>query len=167
MAQGRVLKVSAMARPSLRKKKSVWQRYVEEVVTCCSGKSFSPFKARWNRPSGITFDEVVIEAHKDERGVVYGTQKIDEPETPFLLYDSQMSRAEHAVVEVGEGHVKTQVDIVDLQSRLGVVQRLQDQGIVVGQRKVNRYEAIEEENRKRREAGELLKGGGDSNAMNE
>eukprot|EP00428_Durinskia_dybowskii_P031179 CAMPEP_0170244432 /NCGR_PEP_ID=MMETSP0116_2-20130129/21996_1 /TAXON_ID=400756 /ORGANISM="Durinskia baltica, Strain CSIRO CS-38" /LENGTH=153 /DNA_ID=CAMNT_0010495295 /DNA_START=20 /DNA_END=480 /DNA_ORIENTATION=+ len=65
-----------------------------------------------------------------ERGVVYGTQPIDDTPTPFLLYDSHMSRAEQAVVEISE-QGKAQVDIASLQERLGILQQRQDQGLEV------------------------------------
>lgn len=136
----------------------MWHR----VVTCCSGRS-SDFVVRTNRPASVSWDEVGIEKDMGERGVLYGTQTIDDAPTPFLLYDSHMSRAEGAVIEVGEGHVRQQVDIGDLQARLGVIHQRQEEGVEV-HLKANRNVAIEEENFRRREAGDLLKGDGDRRA---
>lgn len=70
----------------------------------------------------MSWDETQIDKDLQERGVLYGTQKIDDMPTPFLLYESQMSRAEHAIVEISEGHKKAHVDITELQARLGMLQ---------------------------------------------
>eukprot|EP00446_Apocalathium_sp_SHHI-4_P072709 CAMPEP_0177559442 /NCGR_PEP_ID=MMETSP0369-20130122/70838_1 /TAXON_ID=447022 ORGANISM="Scrippsiella hangoei-like, Strain SHHI-4" /NCGR_SAMPLE_ID=MMETSP0369 /ASSEMBLY_ACC=CAM_ASM_000364 /LENGTH=668 /DNA_ID=CAMNT_0019046171 /DNA_START=29 /DNA_END=2038 /DNA_ORIENTATION=+ len=136
----------------------------------------SDFVVRTNRPAGVSWDEVGIEKDMGERGVLYGTQTIDDAPTPFLLYDSHMSRAEGAVIEVGEGHVRQQVDIGDLQARLGVLHQRQEEGVevhlkanknvAIEEENCRRREnvAIEEENCRRREAGDLLKGDGDRRA---
>merc|ERR1719198_1298587 len=96
------------------------QRWWHQMVTfCCPGQAA---RTAWHGgPAGrrsVVFDEAHIERDQQERGVVYGTQTIEETPTPFLLYDSQMSRAEQAIVEVGENHRRTTVDISDLQQRL-------------------------------------------------
>merc|ERR1719174_2896941 len=109
------------SRPALRRKLGLFDRVRLKAGTCCSGKPVPQYEVRRNRPGRITWDENKIETDTRERGVLYGTMTIEDAPTPFLLYDSQMSRAEGAVVEIGEGHVRQNVDIGDLQQRLGIL----------------------------------------------
>ena len=36
----------------------------------------------------VTWNEDILAKHARERGVLYGTMKIDQPDTPFLVYDA-------------------------------------------------------------------------------
>merc|ERR1711920_860273 len=73
-----------------------------------------------------------------------------------LLYDSRLSRQEHAIVEVGEGQLKSPIDIDELQSRLGILELRQQAGFE-NTLKAEQSRAIQEENWRRQEAGRLLK----------
>merc|ERR1719229_471541 len=112
---------------SLRRRRSKIERILIRISTCCS-KPVPLYASRRNRPEKISWDEHCIEKHMDERGVLYGTMQIEDAPTPFLLYDSNMSRADGAVVEVGENHSKQQVNITELQLRLGVMKQEQESG---------------------------------------
>lgn len=138
------------------------QRLLARVATCCWETRASDFESRKNAPNRITWDEAGIQKDMGERGVLYGTQTIDDPPTPFLLYDSHMSRAEQAVVEIND-QGKAHVDIATLQARLGVLQQRQEQGDEVIPRAA-RNAAVEQEGQRRGEAGALLRGGGDQAA---
>mmetsp|Transcript_30976 Transcript_30976/g.89510 ORF Transcript_30976/g.89510 Transcript_30976/m.89510 type:complete len:228 (+) Transcript_30976:101-784(+) len=146
-------------RAALRRRKSKVERCLYSFVTCCSGREQSDFVSRSNCPNRISWDEAGIKKDMGERGVLYGTQTIPDASTPFLLYDSQMSRAEQAVMEINENG-KAQVDIVALQARLGILQQQQEDGGEVVPR-ATRHAAIDEENRRRREAGAILRGNAD------
>jgi hypothetical protein len=54
------------------------------VESALCGKNDSPQpRIRW--------DESALARHRKDRGVRYGTMKIDEPETPFLVYNREVS----------------------------------------------------------------------------
>ena len=56
----------------------------------------SPPPSAAKRPSPrVVWDEATLAAHQAERGVEYGTMKIDQIDTPFLYYESQ-SRSDDA-----------------------------------------------------------------------
>merc|ERR1719382_916639 len=107
---------TAGKKPCLRKKRpppAWWHRY---VLCCCTTKE----KAQPARR--VTYDEVQIRQQSEEAGVLYATEKIPEVPTPFLLYDSHLSRTDNAVVEIGEGKIKNNIDIGELQTRLGILE---------------------------------------------
>lgn len=104
----------------------------------------------------ISWDEKNITQHFAERGVLYATMVIDEGTTPFLQYDSRMSRDGHEITEVGPGHLKTTIDISQLQTKLGILVQSENQGIEVLPT-ATRNLAVMEENKRRREMGEILK----------
>ena len=67
----------------------------------------------------IRWDEEAIKIHHEERGVKYGTMKIDQPETPFLQYDSDDDPVVRQFVE--NGAPPRQVDAAILQRELGLL----------------------------------------------
>jgi hypothetical protein len=70
------------------------------------------------------WDEPTIAVHMKERGVLYGTMKIDHPDTPYLYYDKENDEAfEHV-----KGELPKTVDITELQDRLGVLHLAQEAG---------------------------------------
>ena len=46
----------------------------------------------------VTWDEAGIQAHDAERGVRFGTMKIDQPDTPFLFLDADDPCGEIAAI---------------------------------------------------------------------
>ena len=66
----------------------------------------------------ITWDEEMLAEQERDRGVVYGTQKIDHPDTPFLYYDEEAFPAVQEAVGAGK---KVVIDAADLQKRLGLL----------------------------------------------
>ncbi|KAJ1633637.1 hypothetical protein T492DRAFT_866436 [Pavlovales sp. CCMP2436] len=63
------------------------------------------------------WDEPTLEEHQKERGVVYGTMKIDHPDTPFLYYDKEADEP----FEYVKGDTPKTVDVHELQQKLGVL----------------------------------------------
>ena len=98
----------------------------------------SNVRAKWDEPT--------IEGHLKERGVLYGTMKIDHPDTPYLYYDKEKDEAfEHV-----KGELPKTVDITELQDRLGVLHLAQEAGapttpqasaVSQGQDRVSEFEA--------------------------
>ena len=79
-----------------RRKRQPPPKWWHRLVCCCGpGKKDRPSRR-------VTYDEDQLQRDLQERGVLYGTQTIDEVSTPFLLYDSHVSRTEGAVIEVAE-----------------------------------------------------------------
>lgn len=70
------------------------------------------------------WDEPTLEEHLKERGVEYGTMKIDHPDTPYLYYDKDHDQALTYV----KGELPQTVDIHELQSKLGVLHLAQEAG---------------------------------------
>ena len=98
--------------------------------------------------------------HRSWAGVEYGRMRITECDTPFIMYDSHMSRDEHAVVIHAGGEelgpdVDGKIDITDLQRKLGVLERIQDN--TGGSYETPKLDPVKRENQRRREAGILLK----------
>lgn len=86
-------------------------------------------RERSRRPSHkanmrATWDEPTLEEHLKERGVEYGTMKIDHPDTPYLYYDKEQDQALTFV----KGELPQTVDIHELQSKLGVLHLAQETG---------------------------------------
>mmetsp|Transcript_32577 Transcript_32577/g.89888 ORF Transcript_32577/g.89888 Transcript_32577/m.89888 type:complete len:178 (+) Transcript_32577:61-594(+) len=140
-----------------RKEPSTWWSSLKRLALCCSNDA--PRRR-------VTWDEANISVHLAQRGVLYGTQEIPEQPTPFLVYDSKMSRADHAIIEVGAQHEKVAVNITELQAKLGMIEQEQDNGCEVVPTATRnlafvddnaRREAIAAENKRRREAGAVLK----------
>ena len=80
----------------------------------------------------VTWDEAGIQAHDAERGVRFGTMKIDQPETPFLFLDADDPCGEMAAIHPKylATHVPTaertgagphRMHVKELQDALGLV----------------------------------------------
>eukprot|EP00515_Schizochytrium_aggregatum_P004396 CAMPEP_0202049344 /NCGR_PEP_ID=MMETSP0963-20130614/3315_1 /ASSEMBLY_ACC=CAM_ASM_000494 /TAXON_ID=4773 /ORGANISM="Schizochytrium aggregatum, Strain ATCC28209" /LENGTH=284 /DNA_ID=CAMNT_0048614347 /DNA_START=1 /DNA_END=855 /DNA_ORIENTATION=+ len=70
----------------------------------------------------LTWDEEALAQHAKERGVLYGRMKIDQPDTPFLVYDAEMA-GQHKIGTVKDRNSQPEfVDIADLQRKLGLLQ---------------------------------------------
>ncbi|KAG8459801.1 hypothetical protein KFE25_014364 [Diacronema lutheri] len=70
------------------------------------------------------WDEPTLEEHLKERGVEYGTMKIDHPDTPYLYYDKEADKPLTYV----KGALPQSVDVHELQSKLGVLHLAQEAG---------------------------------------
>lgn len=81
-------------------------------------------RCKWNEES--------LAAHAEERGVKYGTMKIDHPDTPFLYYDedrdpvvavraNMLPEAREKRNGEVEGGVKQEFHVEELQSKLGLI----------------------------------------------
>jgi hypothetical protein len=81
-------------------------------------------RCKWNEESLAT--------HAEERGVKYGTMKIDHPDTPFLYYDedrdpvvavrtNMLPEAREKQDGAVQGDVKQEFQVEELQSKLGLV----------------------------------------------
>lgn len=76
------------------------------------------------------WDEKSLAADAEERGVKYGTMKIDHPDTPFLYYDEERDpvvavRANMLPADGGKhdaaAGAKTEFHVEELQAKLGLV----------------------------------------------
>ena len=83
---------------------------------------------QWHSGSGMTepavarrcyWDEACLQAHEAERGVEYGTMKIDHPDTPFLYYDEKEDSVA-GVYEPGKSEPR-RVEVGELQKALGLI----------------------------------------------
>lgn len=80
------------------------------------GSHKAGLRAKWDEPT--------LEEHQKERGVEYGTMKIDHPDTPYLYYDKEHDQALTYV----RGELPRTVDIHELQGKLGVLHLAQQAG---------------------------------------
>jgi hypothetical protein len=85
-----------------------------------------------------------------------------ESETPFVRYDSRMSRDEKKVIICDRGRPDLvepgeKIDITDLQRKLGILSRIQEQNENLNVYQTPEIDPVKRENQRRREAGVLLK----------
>ena len=76
---------------------------------------------------GITWDEQTLAAQSLQRGVEYGTMKIEHPDTPFLYYDEAQSRGDdkQTVCEMNLGQgTKEKLSISEMQDKLELTECL-------------------------------------------
>lgn len=67
----------------------------------------------------VSFDEESIAQQRREAGVCYGTQRIDDPLTPYIYYSESVSRAEGTVAtSAAGGAAPARISIAALQERL-------------------------------------------------
>lgn len=72
------------------------------------------------------WDEETLREHDKERGKAYGTMKIDHPDTPYLYYD--FDQQNEVVKEYVRGEEPKEINITELQERLGVLHLAQGKG---------------------------------------
>ena len=71
----------------------------------------------------VSWDEASLARQRQEAGVSYGTQKIDDgPLTPYIYYSESISRADGTVATTlaGDGAAPARISISELQERLSV-----------------------------------------------
>lgn len=68
--------------------------------------------------SRVKWDNTTIENHNQERGILYGTMKVNQPDTPFLFIDS---RDEDSIRVFQKDGVHQQLDADELKVRLGLI----------------------------------------------
>jgi len=79
--------------------------------------------------SRVTWNEPSLAQQSVERGVLYGKMKIDQPDTPFLIYDKDMADNLNLIGTIENRHSEpTFVNINELQAKLGILEILQDSG---------------------------------------
>lgn len=77
----------------------------------------------------ISWDEAGLARHHAERGVLYARMKIDQPDTPFLVYDEEMAEKHNMIGTIqNKDSVPEFIDIGELQAKLGVLEEEQQQG---------------------------------------
>jgi len=77
----------------------------------------------------LTWNEEILAKHAKERGVLYGTMKIDHPDTPFLVYDEEMADKHNKIGTVKDANATPEfVDIAALQKKLGILEEEQLSG---------------------------------------
>ena len=82
-----------------------------------------------NNDGKIKWDEESLAKHQAERGILYGTMKIDHPDTPFLIYDSEKAENDNLIGTIENKDAKPEfVDINELQAKLGILSEAQNSG---------------------------------------
>lgn len=67
----------------------------------------------------VSWDEASLEQQRQEAGVSYGTQKIDDPLTPYVYYSESVSRVDGIVAtSAAGGAAPARISIAALQERL-------------------------------------------------
>jgi len=89
----------------------------------------------------LTWDEETLKKHEAERGVLYARMKIDQPDTPFLVYDKEKAE-QNMIGTVANRDAEPQfVDIDDLQKKLGLLEVQQEKGdSIVGDKSATPFE---------------------------
>ncbi|GBG31328.1 Tetratricopeptide repeat protein 1 [Hondaea fermentalgiana] len=78
--------------------------------------------------SRVSWREDEIARHYAERGVMYARMKIDQPDTPFLVYDEDLARDKNLIGTVTDKSQPPEfVDIDALREKLGLVQVAQQE----------------------------------------
>ena len=79
----------------------------------------------------VKFDEAGIAVDYAERGVLYGTQKIDQADTPYIYYDSDEEKTENPsstmVAQYSTKGEPQRMEAADLQRKLGLLVQQQQQ----------------------------------------
>eukprot|EP00946_MAST-07B_sp_MAST-7B-sp1_P003615 g3615.t1 len=83
--------------------------------------SLVPTPGRSSKPR-VRFNEEGIAVDMRERGVLYGTQKIDQIETPYIYYDPER---DPIVAQYTEGAPGPEMVASELQEKLGLLAREQ------------------------------------------
>lgn len=89
-----------------------------EVLRVPRHVKVAEIKLRLKQRRKVRWDEEVIEQHMKERGVLYSTMKVDQPDTPFLFYDSE-DESHVEIFSRSTNHEKVSVEA--LQARLGLL----------------------------------------------
>mmetsp|Transcript_13015 Transcript_13015/g.25262 ORF Transcript_13015/g.25262 Transcript_13015/m.25262 type:complete len:279 (-) Transcript_13015:231-1067(-) len=80
-----------------------------------------------NEVPRVSWKEDELARHYAERGVMYARMKIDQPDTPFLVYDEHLAKNHNLIGTVTD---KTKppdfVDIDELRGKLGIVKAQQE-----------------------------------------
>ena len=81
-----------------------------------------------SRKPRVRFDEEGIAVDYAERGVLYGTQKIDQPDTPYIYYDSEEDdySAQIMVAEYSTSGEPQRMMASQLQEKLGLIAQQQE-----------------------------------------
>lgn len=106
------------------------------LVRDAAARRKSSTRARW--------DEETLQQHETERGVLYGTMKIDHPDTPYLYYNKE----KETVLEYVKGQPPKEVEVPDLQARLGVLHLAQETGEDVTPQAAEAHETAEARERR-------------------
>lgn len=90
----------------------------------------------------VSWNEESLAKHQSERGVLYARMKIDQPDTPFLVYDEELASNQNLIGTVKDRHSEPEfVDIADLQAKLGILQVDQAKGMnIVGDKSASVFE---------------------------
>jgi hypothetical protein len=112
----------------------------------------------------VSWDEATIALHRSWAGIQYGQMRMREIDTPFVRYDSRMSRDEQKVIICDRGRPElvesgAKIDITDLQTKLGILSRIQEQNENLNVYQTPEVDPVKRENQRRREAGVLLRQG--------
>lgn len=75
----------------------------------------------------VKWDEEQISSHLLERGVEYGTMKIDHPDTPFLYYEEEQDPP--CAQNIGPGVPPAKMEVEELQQALGLLSDAEESGV--------------------------------------
>jgi len=71
----------------------------------------------------VTWNENELARHHAERGIMYARMKIDHPDTPFLVYDEEMTENRNMIGTISNKDAEPEfVDIDELQAKLGLLE---------------------------------------------